>query len=112
MARSGLSVSLAAFMPIGTNVTLVKLIVSDSAGASPPLLIDQPLTREFSSSSCRYGSGWVVSVLQKSIFTSLPSPAGGRPNDARIRFDEAPLAHYIQNWDKASKGMDMSREEA
>ena len=53
-----------------------------------------------------------MSVLQKSIFTSLPSPAGGRPNDARIRFDEAPLAHYIQNWDKASKGMDMSREEA
>src|SRR5262249_18511176 len=23
----------------------------------------------------------------------------------------APLAHYIQNWDKASKGKDMSREE-
>src|SRR5262249_12345249 len=24
----------------------------------------------------------------------------------------APLAHYIQNWDKASKGTDMSREQA
>src|SRR5271165_5154557 len=76
-------------MPMFLNSTLVKFMVIVSVGRSPPLETDQPLTSVLLSASWMYGSGWLVSVLQKSILTSLPSAAGPIPREARIMLGEA-----------------------
>src|SRR5215469_6475578 len=82
-------------MAVFLNSTLVKFKVTDSVGRSPPLLADQPLTRQLVNVSCKYGSGWLVSVLQKSRLTVLPSSAGFRPSEARSKLGEAPSVSLV-----------------
>src|SRR5262249_39651053 len=67
-----------------------SVTTSDGRALSPPLLlIDQPLTSVLVSFISMYPSGLSSSLLQKWIEQSLPSPAGLRPSEARIRLVEA-----------------------
>src|SRR5579884_4492253 len=111
MAVSGLPVSIAPPMPVVLNSTLVKLSVTVSLGRSPPLLTDQPLVSVLVSVSWRYGSGWLVSVLQKSILTVLPSAPGPRPSEARIRLAEA-LSLSLLTTTSLTEGVEPSRSDA